>query len=43
MEDTSSKKDSTDNMDDTSIGENTEGDKIPFEFLFGYDNTILNI
>ena len=42
MEDTSSKEDSTDNMDDTGIGENT-GDKIPFEFLFGYDNTILNI
>ena len=43
MEDTSTKEGGTDNMNDTGVRENTEGDKIPFEFLSGYDNTILNI
>ena len=35
MEDTSTKEGGTDNMNDTGVRENTEGDKIPFEFLSG--------
>lgn len=34
MEDTSSREDGTDNIDDTGVGGNTEGDKIPLILNF---------